>query len=117
MRYAAVLAIILALELPTYGSGPARTEKAVAAAKAFDGVNHRNFVGNIVGLQLPTPKPPLLTAANLKMLVIPELAIQWLEEWAEDGLIDLLTTKRGKARPVSIWPILKDMILRSPSSD
>jgi hypothetical protein len=116
MRYIAVVAIILAVEMLTFGSGPARNEMAVAAAKAFDGVNHRNFVGNIIGLQLPAPRPLLATSELFKMILIPELAIQWLEEWSEEKMIDWLYGI-GKGRPDSIWQLLKDKMFARDATE
>src|SRR5262245_29068373 len=93
MRYTVATAILVALGLPTLATGPVRNEKAVPspASKEFTGVVvNPKFQGNIIGLQLPTPKPPLATWELFRMALIPAMAIQWTEQWAEDQAIDCL---------------------------
>jgi hypothetical protein len=77
MRTVAV-AILLVATIPAWASGPKTVVKA-EPKQQFDGIHHKNFNGNVVGLQIPAPQPPrpvpFFTSRELITLLCPDAEI------------------------------------------
>jgi hypothetical protein len=77
MRYF-TLVVLLVAAVPAWASGPKAVVKAEPKPQ-FDGIHHKNFNGNVIGLQLPAQPPappiPFITSRELIALLCPDVEI------------------------------------------
>jgi hypothetical protein len=74
MRCFALVALLV-VTIPAFGSGPQVSARAEPAKPQYDGINHKNFAGNMVGLQLPKLRLPFVTSRELITLLCPDVDI------------------------------------------